>query len=680
MNGALYENGTPLDAQTAFQLIYSRHIAYPALALEILGWFGYLVVAAFLFVLPGWGVLGSLWPGWSHLTWPTKLALSVGLSLCFYPILFLWTDLIGIHLGALYAWLPPVAGLILILLRNRTAFRRSNLKRLRFPSLKPRNFLSVLPYLVLILILMLIVFTRFWAVRGIAAPMGIDTLHHTIIAQLLVDHGGLFTSWKPYADMNTFTYHFGFHTEVAVFDWLTRLEMTQAVLWVGQIMNILAIIALFPLAEKVGRSPWAGVATVLIAGLLSPMPMYYTNWGRYPQLAGQVILPVLAWLLWELYENKSSSPVMNWGMIAVSSLAMGGLALTHYRIFILALIFLVVLCILTIRRATWRSIMVRTIWIGSIGGLLFLPWFLRLLGGNILNILSYQLSTPAAEAMIADPQRSSDNISFYLPYLLWIGTAVAVAIGLWRREKGTAIVGLWWLGNLLAANPYWLGLPGAGAISRYTIIMAMYIPAAVLVGAVVGWMDGILVSRPRLFGFVFYGIAVIFLGIGLLGVGQRRKDIQPLLSFLTYPDIRAMDWLQENTSPEDGFLVSAYFILSNTTMAGTDGGYWLTYLTHRQDEVPPLAYGFEREPWPGYISSRQNLLRDIQVKGLEDPNVISQLRNQAISYVYIGQMQGYFGGRSFFQISQLLSNPNFVPVYHWDRVWIFKLNEKSLGD
>ncbi len=65
-----------------------------------------------------------------------------------------------------------------------------------------------------------------------------------MIAQLLVDHGGLFTSWQPYAEMTTFTYHFGFHSAVAVFDWLTHMEIPKAVLWAGQILNILAVIVL----------------------------------------------------------------------------------------------------------------------------------------------------------------------------------------------------------------------------------------------------------------------------------------------------------------------------------------------------------------------------------------------------------------------------------------------------
>ncbi|MCX6036049.1 MAG: hypothetical protein NTV38_13930, partial [Chloroflexi bacterium] len=299
LNGALYQNGMPEDAQAAFQLSYSRRKAILGLGWEAVTWGGILAVGFFLFVLPGWGLFSLLWSGGGGIKWPEKLGLSAGLSLALYPLLLLWTDILGLHLGAIYAWLPPLAGLGIILWRNR--------KRLSvrvFPHFNAFN----LPWadVAFIGIVALIVLTRFWAVRSLDVPMWGDSYQHTMIAQLLVDHGGLFNSWLPYAEMQTLTYHFGFHSAAAVFDWITRLDMSKAVLWVGQLLNVLAVIVLYPLATKVGCSRWAGVVAVLVAGLLSPMPMFYVNWGRYTQLAGQVILPVAVWVIWNTLTSSSS--------------------------------------------------------------------------------------------------------------------------------------------------------------------------------------------------------------------------------------------------------------------------------------------------------------------------------------------------------------------------------------
>ena len=102
---------------------------------------------------------------------------------------------------------------------------------------KPRDATLLLADLTLLGILVLIAGTRFWAVRRLAAPMWGDAYQHTMIAQLLVDHGGLFNSWAPYASLQSFTYHFGFHSAVAVFHWVTSLSLPQATLWTGQILT-----------------------------------------------------------------------------------------------------------------------------------------------------------------------------------------------------------------------------------------------------------------------------------------------------------------------------------------------------------------------------------------------------------------------------------------------------------
>ena len=51
----------------------------------------------------------------------------------------------------------------------------------------------------------------------------------------------MFSSWQPYAALQTFTYHFGFHTFVAFYTWLTGSPIFAAVLAAGQLMNLLAV-------------------------------------------------------------------------------------------------------------------------------------------------------------------------------------------------------------------------------------------------------------------------------------------------------------------------------------------------------------------------------------------------------------------------------------------------------
>ncbi|HEX6306194.1 MAG TPA: hypothetical protein VFZ76_18485, partial [Anaerolineales bacterium] len=383
LDGALYQDGTPQEGQMAFRLAYDPYQLALGLGSLGLSWLGILVLAAFLYILPGWATLGWLESGWKSRSYTEKLGLAAGVSLALYPVLFLWTDVIDLHLGPLYAWLPPLAGAAAIIWRNRRW--RPKLPARDSPAAARNWLVSVDPgnYAYLFLITLIFV-TRFWVIRDLSVPLWGDSYHHTMIAQLLVDNGGLFNSWEPYAELQTFTYHFGFHTLVAVFHWITRLPLPEATLWTGQILNALAILAIFPLAVKIGQNRRSGILAVLIAGLLSPMPMYYVNWGRYTQLAGQVILPVVVLLLWRLYEHEHR----DWGLIGLSWILLGGLALTHYRVLIFALIFLTALFLFnpSTKRYT-RKFLQRTFLAAGGALILFLPWFVHVFGGKIYQFL-----------------------------------------------------------------------------------------------------------------------------------------------------------------------------------------------------------------------------------------------------------------------------------------------------
>ncbi|MBE3038980.1 MAG: hypothetical protein IMZ62_09245 [Chloroflexi bacterium] len=687
LNGALYQNGTPEDAQAAFQLSYSRRKSILGLGWEAVTWGGILAVGFFLFILPGWGLFSLLWPGWGGIKWPEKLGLSAGLSLALYPLLLLWTDIIGLHLGAIYAWLPPLAGLGIILWRNR--------KRLSVRTF-PRANALMLPWadVAFIGIVALIVLTRFWAIRSLDVPMWGDSYQHTMIAQLLVDHGGLFTSWQPYAELTTFTYHFGFHSAAAVFDWITRQDMSKAVLWVGQLLNVLAVIVLYPLATKVGRSQWAGVVAVLVAGLLLPMPMFYVNWGRYTQLAGQVIFPVAVWVIWNtLISSPLSSPKgapkvrgESKGMVTIGCIVLGGLAVTHYRVLIFAVIFLATLLILYARRETIRPMLLKTFWVGAGAGLLFLPWFIRVFGGRILQLFASQMTTSAARAVEFNPQLTgTGNIFVYLPSILWLALPVVIGCGIWRREKGLVLISLWWYANLLAANPYWLGLPGAGVLDSFTVFIAAYIPAGIIVGAAASWLDDRKNTAPgsqsKIHNAFSLGAVILLIGAGFWGARQRLNDVQPSkFALATRPDILAAMWIQENTAPEARLLVNSFPAFSNSVIVGSDGGWWLPLLAGRQINVPPINYGTEQGSDPDYLRRVNALSAEINAKSVIHPDVINLLRARGITYVYIGQQQGRvnYGGPAVFDPQQMLGDAHFRLVYHQDRVWVFEVMSEDI--
>lgn len=723
LNGAQYTNSTPQDDQLSFRLMYSMPRLGLGLVKEFATWGGVLAVGVFLFLLPGWGLLRLFWPGWDALNSLEKIGLSSGASLAIYPIFMLWTGLVGLHIGLLYAWIPPVAAICILIWYNRKLFTRNSTEHTRIPRSVRTVFKSLhLPHLstlVLLVVIAGLIFTRFWSILAIDIPMWGDSYQHTVITQLIVDHHGLFRSWQPYADLQTFTYHFGFHSAAAVFHWITGLSIPRSVLWVGQLMNILAIICLYPLAMKLSRNRWSGVVTMIVAGLLAPVPMDYANWGRYTQLAGQIILASAVYLFWSMMaqhaglETATLSPSTrnNRKGILLTILVIGGLALTHYRVLIFAILFLVAIYIVGIfSRPTWmhwKSLLLNTTWIGLGGGIIFLPWFINVFGGKILFNLSSQLTTPA-NAIPVDLQSYNfiGNLTQYLPITLWLLLPLAIAWGLWKQHKGVVLISLWAFLLLVAANPAWLKLPGTGAVNNFTIFIAIYMPASILIGSTAGmlmerffsnewradlsvqlskgWKASLLrlgvvgvQKNSRGTNFFEVGVTLLLVGISVVGVRQRLYDLQPeRYALVTRPDLRAASWVKDNLPSDANLLVNSFFAYGGTVIVGSDGGWWLPVLAERHTTLPPINYVTEVGLQVNYVQTVNTLAKAIQDKGLTNPDVLAMLKDAEVTQVYIGQRQGRvnYNGPVVLDPRQLAGDPHFREVYHQDRVWIFEVN------
>jgi hypothetical protein len=668
-------------------LEYNRLFALADVGQQAVSWgtglFWPLLLSALFFLLPG-GVL-VVWLVRED-SWIERVIVATGLSVAVYALL-VYATLAGLQLS-----LPVLVGVLVacglgILARLVLDWRRG---RLRVPSLGRvwRHLIQDPAPLALLAIFVLVLGVRLFAVRHLVAPMWGDSYQHTMIAQLIADHGGLFDSWEPYAQLPTFTYHFGLHANVALYHWLSHFagseeSMVQSVIWIGQVLNALAALALYPLAAKVSCGPrnrWAGVGTVLIAGLLMPMPMYYVNWGRYTQLAGQVILPAAVYLTWSLFEAPAGTRSRWWprwgGWLITSWIAVVGLAVTHYRVLIIYFVFVFAWVLLSLRRATWRSTLLRVALLGLGVCVLFMPWFLRTFGGKIMVYFGAQLSTVPAKLPASEVQHNAiGNLATYMAPLAWLLLPVAVAVGLWRRQRGVLVVSLWWFLVFVITNPHWFGLPGSGAITNFAVFIAAYIPAGILLG----WLFGWLVNRLNPHTGVRILLVLLVVGIGLWGARVRREDVRMPQHALVLPsDLSAMAWIRENTPQDARFLTNSFFAYGGTAIVGSDGGWWLPLLAGRANTVPPLNYALEQGPWPGYRLWVNDLTRQIQERGVDDPETVDELRAREITHVYIGQRQGRvnYAGPHVLSPEELLQSSYYRPVYHQDQVWVFELEEK----
>jgi hypothetical protein len=454
---------------------------------------------------------------------------------------------------------------------------------------------------------------------------------------------------------------------VAVLHWVTGGSLPQAVLWTGQLFNFLAIFSLYPLALKVGKNRWTGVIVILVAGLLSPLPNVYTHWGRYPQLAGQVILPCLVYIIWETFERDKPG----WRLLGLACIALAGLGLTHYRVLIFAILFLLAFLLTKIGKKDLKCLFLASFWMGIGAGLIFIPWFAHTFEGRITTNFLRSLATPATESTQWTREYNAiGELTYYLPLEMWLAFIIAIGIGVWKRMKGLLLVLLWWGLILLATNPQWLHLPGEGAISNFALFIAAYIPVSIAIAVAVSYGMNILSPYWRKLLFI------PLIALALLGMSNRLDDLDVATHALsTRPDIRAADWIQENTQVDSKFLTQAFFAYNDTIIVGSDAGWWLPIIAERSTTLPPASYGTEKGPRTDYRMWVNALLSEIISKGITHPDVLNQLLERDVTHVYIGQLHGRANsnGSDLLPPQILLNDEHFRLLYHVDRVWIFEL-------
>ena len=249
----------------------------------------------------------------------SRLFIAPGVSAALYVVLFALCFKLNIKLGGWTPWLICIVA---------TGSLLYPLPRLRIP--KPRWTSGAIAYIVLAVVSAVVMASRLLAINGLVAPLWGDSVHHTIIVQLLIENGGLFQSWQPYADVTTFTYHFGFHAITTLYAWMRGMSAEFSVLMMGQIANFAAVMGLYALARLWTKSPWGGMAAVIIGGLISTNPYYFLYWGRYTQLTGQIIL-ITALVLMTAY-LATPRRRENIAYLIVLPLVIAGVGMAQYKV------------------------------------------------------------------------------------------------------------------------------------------------------------------------------------------------------------------------------------------------------------------------------------------------------------------------------------------------------------
>jgi hypothetical protein len=179
---------------------------------------------------------------------------------------------------------------------------------------------------------------------------------------------------------------------------------------------------------------------------------------------------------------------------------------------------------------------------GAVAGLLFLPWLLQITGSYLASAIEGGASFGLpVEAVLADFQVWRE-VKFYLTPILLALTTGGLLWSLVRRQWFVAAQALW-VGLLSAyVGGRLLGLPGANMMQNFAILIALYLPASLLSGWLLGELAATLRNRWSRVGRAMASLSLALLAVWCAWT-QRGLTQPDEFSILTRPDLRR--WIDQ---------------------------------------------------------------------------------------------------------------------------------------
>ncbi len=593
------------------------------------------------------------------------LALSLGISLALVPVGLLWSTLVGLHWGRTLCRVTSgciAVWVLLALIRTRCRSLGCWFDR--------RNRWLVLAALGLLALTLLV---RLVQVRDLALPAWVDSPQHALVTQLVATHGQVPRSYEPFVPVGDFVYHFGFHADAALLCWLSTLPIPQAMLVLGQVLNVAAALGAYLLAVCLTRRKIAALAALLIVGVVSYMPAYYVSWGRYTQLAGMVILPpaLVISLEWLQAERRDAR------LLVLAAVLQAGLFMTHARVSIYGACFIAgfwlcegVASWVARRRNRAYELSLRLAALLLVALALSAPWLLQVVRGILTS-----LKAAGATSLAVDPGYNAFPTELlFVPRNagLMALAALGAVSGLLRCRKVALWTLIWLAVTALLLNPGWAGLGATGLVNNATAVIALFLPLSVLGGEAWTFVwDSATALAARIkgpSGGVFWAtravLVVSMVGVALWGAWGMLSIVNPTTVLATQEDVQAMEWIREHTAVDALFLTNAR-AWQLGIYVGTDGGYWIPQLTGRKALLPALSYA---QGTPEYVRRIAELSQlTSEVRDADDPALRSMLEREGVTHVYIGAKGGTLTPQMF------LHSSGYQPVYCSGQVWIFEV-------
>jgi len=438
---------------------------------------------------------------------------------------------------------------------------------------------------------------RLYQARDLLLPNWVDSQHHFLIIQSILENRGLPEDLSPHLPV-PFYYHFGYHAVAALFTAISGLPLGRDMLILGQALNALIGLSVYALGKSLWRNWRPALVAALLVSFATRMPAYYLSWGRYTLTLGLILLPLAMALAIDILRGKS-----RWRGALTLGLLTAGLLLTHYFAALLLAAFLGLLAFVQVARGIRRlpQMVMHLAQIlngAALGLLLAAPWLWRVAAYSRASA-GVQASLPVSVEAVFTSDRWG-----YIWQLLgpssnhWLLVPAGMGLVLAVIKRRNLSFTLWCLLLALMSLPWGITL-GPFRPDHFAIVL--FLPITLLVGWLT-WQAAHWAGRRLKQTWVSSAILMaLVLGWSGWALPSMVDIINPVTVLVTEADMHALDWVAENTPPEARFYINTAYWMGDI-YRGVDGGGWLLPYTGRWALVPTVFYGYSPDQdWAGTL-------------------------------------------------------------------------------
>ncbi|MGH7861775.1 MAG: hypothetical protein ACREOS_05980 [Candidatus Dormibacteraceae bacterium] len=299
-----------------------------------------------------------------------------------------------------------------------------------------------------------------------------------------------------------------------------------------------------------------------------------------------------------------------------------------------------------------RSSARRLALVGLASLILLAPWIVRLWAAHHQQVVSTWRWQPIDFPL---DLATAGNDRWVLIVAL-VGLAAAF---LWRPALAVLLT-TWWVLAVVIANPATFHLPVNLFLDGSSLAIALFVPAAILVGFLVDLLAGLLHHGdwPVVWRWLSAGLLLL---AGLTQAPSLTAVVNPCCLLIRPGDVGAIEWVRAHTPPDARFVINGYRWMDQIWM-GTDAGYWLPVLAHRPTSLPPLFYGVGPR---GQVEQVNQTAASVEADAA-DPAALARLADQiGARYVFIGSRGGPLDP------AVLERSRRFRVDYHGGGAWVF---------